>query len=130
MNDRISFARKLRRNQTEVEKLMWKYLRDRRFDGVKFRRQHPIGPYIVDFISLEMHLIIELDGGGHNTDIGKKKDKERRVWLEKNGYKVLRFWNNELMSNMDDVLSVIHNVLTVPHHNPLPRERKIRRHIL
>lgn len=117
--NKIPFARQLRQNQTDVERLLWKYLRNRRFNGVKFRRQYPIGPYIVDFISLENQLIIELDGGQHNTEEGKRKDKERIIWLEKNGYRILRFWNNELISDLDAVLSIVQESLT-PHHNPLP----------
>jgi len=111
---KITFARQLRRNQTDVEQLLWKHLRNRRFNGVKFRRQHPIGSYIVDFINLESRLIIELDGGQHNTEEGKRKDKERIIWLGENNYQILRFWNNELISDLDAVLSIIKETLTLP----------------
>lgn len=111
---KISFARQLRRNQTDVEQILWRQLRDRRFNGVKFRRQHPVGPYIVDFISLEKRLVIELDGGHHNSLQGKNKDKQRLAWLEQNNYNVLRFWNNELINDLDSVLFVINNALTLP----------------
>ncbi len=120
---KISFARQLRQNQTDVEQLLWKYLRNRRFDGVKFRRQHPIDPYIVDFICLEKKLIIELDGGNHNTEEGKKNDKERSLYLQKNNYKLLRFWNNELITDLDEVLLIIHHALTLP----LSREERVKR---
>lgn len=116
---KIQFARQLRQNQTDVEQLLWKYLRNRRFNGVKFRRQHPIGPYIVDFASLENQLIVELDGGHHNTKEGKRKDKERIFWLEKNGYRIIRFWNNEVISDIDSVLQLIQETLTLPS----PRRR-------
>ena len=123
---KIPFARQLRQDQTDVERLLWKYLRNRRLNGVKFRRQHPIGAYIVDFVSLEKQLIIELDGGQHNSEEGKKKDKERIFWLEKNGYRVMRFWNNEVITDLDNVLQVIHNALT-PHPALSQRERGKRR---
>lgn len=118
--EKTIFARKLRQNQTDVEQLLWKHLRGRRLDGIKFRRQHPIGPYVVDFVCLDKQLVIELDGGQHNTEEGKKKDKERVFWLKQNDYEVLRFWNNEVKTDLDNVLQVIHNALT-PHHNPLPK---------
>jgi very-short-patch-repair endonuclease len=101
----VNVAKKLRKNSTDVEKLLWKYLGAKRFKGLKFRRQEPIGRYIVDFISYEKRLIIEVDGGQHATDKGK--DEERDKWLNDQGYKVLRFWNNDVLTNIDGVLEVI-----------------------
>ena len=100
-------ARKLRQRQTEAERSLWMRLRSRQMEGVKFRRQHPIGPYIVDFVSTEKKLIIEVDGGQHNEKGIKGKDEERTLWLKKQGYRVLRFWNNEVLSNMEGVLEKI-----------------------
>ena len=113
-NHKIPFARNLRQNQTEVEKLLWKYLRNRRLNGVKFRRQHPIGPYIVDFVSIETSIVIEVDGGQHNTELGKKYDVRRKEYLRQAGYQVLRFWDNDIMKDTDAVLEVISKALTLP----------------
>jgi very-short-patch-repair endonuclease len=87
-------ARLLRKNQTEVEQFLWKQLRNRQLFGHKFRRQFPIEPYIVDFVCLELKLIIELDGGQHADQIDY--DNQRSLYLEKRGFKVIRFWNNEV----------------------------------
>lgn len=122
-------ARDLRENSTEMEKKIWTQLRGRRFEGYKFRRQHDIGKYIVDFVCLEHKLIIELDGGQHNEQAQKSYDDERTKYLEKNGYKVLRFWNNEVNSNFEGVLETIYNGLhdleskgsLTPHPDPLPK---------
>jgi len=79
-------------------------------EGLSFRRQHPIGRYIVDFVCLEKHLIIEIDGGQH--DIERDKDEVRTKWLVSEGYRVLRFWNNEVLTNLEGVLDTIRlNVL-------------------
>ena len=113
-------ARKLRENQTDVEGKLWSRLRDRQLSGVKFRRQHPIGPFIVDFYCLERGLIVELDGSQHvqrNT-----ADKRRTRFLEGLGYRVLRFWNNDVLSNFDGVLERISEALDGPHPCPLPSE--------
>ena len=132
MENKIAFARQLRSNQTNVEQLLWKYLRNRRLNGIKFRRQHLIGPYIVYFVSLEKQLIIELDGGQHNSEDGKKKDKERTLWLKNNGYQLMRFWNNEVINDIDVVLQLIQNALTLPSPKsspfiPLPEGEDARR---
>jgi len=94
-NDR---AKQLRRDSTDAEKTLWRLLRARQLNGVKFRRQHPIGPYIVDFVCLEQHLVIELDGGQHALD-----SPARTRFLESEGYRVLRFWNNEVLANPEGV---------------------------
>lgn len=103
----ISFARSLRRNQTDAEKLLWMKLRNRQLDGIKFRRQQPMGSYVVDFISFEKKLIIEIDGGQHNTDKNRQRDIKRATILEVKGYRVLRFWNNEVLNNLEGVLDTI-----------------------
>jgi len=84
----------LRRQSTNVEKLLWRRLRRKQLEGFKFRRQQPIGRYIVDFINFETKLIIELDGGQHATQ--KDEDKRRDTWFEQQGFEVLRFWDNEV----------------------------------
>ena len=101
--------RSLRRNMTDAEKVLWRHLRLRQVDGHKFRRQHPIGNYIVDFICLEKRLIIEVDGGRHAESI--MYDRERTSWLESQGYMTLRFWNNQVVYETQAVLEVIRQTL-------------------
>ena len=93
---------------TEFEHKLWKYLRDRRFCNVKFRRQVPIQNYIADFVCFEKRIIIELDGSGHAEDKHIEYDKKRDEFFKLQGYKVLRFWNNELNNSFDEVLNVIY----------------------
>lgn len=95
-------AKTLRRNLTDAEQKLWYYLRAHRFMGRKFKRQKPIGRYVVDFICLEEKLIIELDGGQHAESV--TYDQERDVWLRSLGYTVLRFWNNEMLNETESVL--------------------------
>jgi very-short-patch-repair endonuclease len=113
----ITAAKKLRQNQTEAEKKLWLKLRNRQVDGVKFRRQQFIGPFIVDFACLDKKLIIEIDGGHHSQVINKERDKNRTSWLEQEGYQVLRFWNNDIIQNLDGVLEKIREML---NHNNNP----------
>ena len=88
--------------------MLWARLRNKQLDGVKFRRQQPIGPYIADFVSFEKKLILEIDGGQHNEEgAGRKQDEDRTKWLQESGYRVLRFWNNEVLSNTEAVLQKI-----------------------
>lgn len=101
------FARELRQKQTETEKILWYYLRNRRLNGLKFKRQEIIDPYIVDFICYESMLIIELDGGQHNTSEKINYDKTRTTFLEKLGFRVLRYWDNEVFNHLDIVLEDI-----------------------
>lgn len=98
------FAKHLRRHMTEAEQRLWLHLRAHRFDGQKFRRQQPIGPYIVDFVHFGVRLIIEADGGQHNAS---ETDVLRDIWLRHEGFRVLRFWNHEILQNTDAVLDVI-----------------------
>src|SRR5688572_23598202 len=104
-----SRARQLRARQTEAERLLWYLLRDRRLNGAKFRRQVPIGNYIVDFVCQEAKLVVELDGGQHTEQVAY--DTARTEWLVSVGYRVLRIWNNELFENEDGVLTAIYNEL-------------------
>jgi very-short-patch-repair endonuclease len=115
-------ARTLRKRSTNTEARLWRYLRDKRIDGFKFRRQHPIGRYVVDFVCLEKRLIVEADGGQHNESEKKAKDRERDEWLRNEGYKVLRFWDNEVFENLEGVLERIRETLLIPLTLPSPPE--------
>ncbi|SRR6266481_4775323 len=105
---RITRARFLRHNLTDAERRVWSKLRRRQIDGCYFRRQAPVGPYIVDFICLEQKLIVEVDGGQHARD---PADSARTAWLEKEGYRVLRFWNNEALAYPEGVVERIRSAL-------------------
>tara|TARA_R110000824_G_scaffold390760_11_gene587800 strand:- start:5538 stop:5882 length:345 start_codon:yes stop_codon:yes gene_type:complete len=103
-------ARALRRNLTDAERKLWYALR-RDALGVNFRRQHPIGKYIVDFVCLDRKLIIEADGGQHAEEQAAH-DAARTAWLEQQGYDVLRFWNNDILTNIEGVVDVIREKLS------------------
>jgi len=123
MNGNTNFAKQLRRNQTDAERVLWLRLRNRRLNGLKFKRQVPIDRYVVDFCSSEARLIIELDGGQHAARV--TQDANRTKILEAMGYLVLRFWNNDVLQNTDGVLEDILNTLKQhrsepPHPGPLP----------
>ncbi len=107
----MKFARSLRRNESEAEEKLWMSLWKRNLNGVKFRRQQPIGNYIVDFISFEKKLIVEIDGGQHNESSMITTDANRTKWLESKGYRVVRFWNNEVLADLDGVLQKIKELL-------------------
>ncbi len=115
-------AKTMRTNATEAEALMWKLLRDRRFVGFKFRRQLPIGRFIVDFVCPSAMLIVELDGSQHAED---KRDLARDAWLTSRGYRVLRIWNSDLFTDRSVVLDAIwHALHPAPHPpfgHPLPQ---------
>ena len=96
-------ARDLRKSSTKAERALWSQLRDRKLDGHKFRRQQPIGPNTVDFFCLERKLVVEVDGGQHVPEV----DERRTAFLDGAGYRVLRFWNAEVLENMDGVLHLI-----------------------
>ena len=99
-------ARQLRRNATPSEKLLWPRLRDRRFANFKFRRQQPVGPFIVDYFCADARVIVELDGESH---VGKEPyDEKRARWLTTHGYKVLRIWDSEIYGNLDNVMEMIY----------------------
>ena len=110
-NKRLTtLARNLRRNQTDAERNLWSRLRCSQLNGVKFRRQQPVGDYIVDFISFEKRLIIEIDGGQHIEST--TNDHVRTDYLENQGYRVIRFWNTDIMQNLEGVINEIVNTLT------------------
>src|SRR5262245_46827947 len=116
-------ARRLRRNQTDAERVLWFRLRDRRLDGWKFKRQVPIDRFIVDFFCADAKLIVELDGGQH--DQNRDRDANRTGVLDAMGYLVLRYWNNDVIRNIEGVLEDILNTANQqrsepPHPTPLP----------
>jgi len=118
-------ARQLRRDQTDAEQALWARLRDRQLCGAKFRRQHPIGPFVADFCCPDGKLIVELDGGQHAQEAAA--DQKRSRLLETQGYRVLRFWNHDVLGNTAGVLERIAEALSDPHPVPLPgraRENK------
>ena len=105
-------AKRLRRDMTEPERKLWSVLRNGRLDGAKFRRQQPVGPFIADFVCQEQRLIVEADGGQHAENLA---DARRSAFLRSKGYRVLRFWNNEIMSNLDGVAQIVATALSTPH---------------
>jgi very-short-patch-repair endonuclease len=107
----LNNAKTLRSNQTEAEQQLWNHLRAHRFLDLKFKRQKPIGRYIVDFVCVERRLIVEIDGGQHAEQI--EYDQHRDTWLRGQGYTVLRFWNNEIIQQMEAVLEKIIVTLTL-----------------
>jgi very-short-patch-repair endonuclease len=104
-------ARELRRNQTDDEKSLWRALRDRRFAGFKFRRQHTVGEYILDFYCADAKLAVELDGSQHGHPEGMQRDAEREKFLEERGIATLRFWNHQWRNNRDGCLLEIWNAV-------------------
>ena len=98
-------VKSLRKRLTDAEKVLWKHLRAKQLQGLKFRRQEPIGKYVVDFVCYQKRIVVEVDGGQHSKE--SSKDEERDRWFQKEGYKVLRFWNNDVLTNTDGVLEVI-----------------------
>ena len=110
-----NYAREMRNNATEAERLLWGHLRRRQLNGFKFRRQRPIGPYICDFVCLEALVVIELDGNQHAARA--LYDADRDAFLRSNGFRVLRFWNTDVFSQTDSVVKTIYDTLHAP---PLP----------
>jgi very-short-patch-repair endonuclease len=106
----VKRARALRMRMSDAERKLWFALRDRRFAQFKFRRQVPIGPFVADFVCFEARLVIEVDGGQHADSLA---DKRRDRWLGANNFRVLRFWNNEVLTNLEGVSSVISEALSV-----------------
>src|ERR1700688_5328196 len=124
---RRAAAKLLRTNTTPHERLLWGALKELPVDGTHFRRQAPIGPYVVDFLCPAAHLIIELDGGHHNDDETAKRDRKRQLWLEQEGYRVVRFWHSEITSDLDAVLERIYVELYGSREaeaEPLKRRRR------
>jgi len=116
-------AKSLRKRSTDVEQHLWSHLRAGRFEGIKFRRQHPVGQYIVDFVCLERKLIIELDGGQHALPDEARKDRQRDAWLEKEGYTVVRFWDNEVLMKKNGILDAIRERL---NRTPSPQSPPLK----
>ncbi len=105
---------------------MWRHLKSKQLEGLKFRRQQPIGNFIVDFVCFEKRIIIELDGGQHTNITEEKKDKSRDKWFKEQGFKVLRFWNNDVFMNINGILEVIiENCFKPPSPNPSHQGRGI-----
>ncbi len=115
-------ARELQRSQTEAERVFWNHVRGRRLSGFKLRRQHPIVPFVVDFVCLDRRLIIELDGGQHAEDV--EEDQKGSVFLESQGYRILRFWNTEVFEKMEGVLQTVLTVLNEASPSPRPSPPK------
>ncbi len=114
------FAKTLRQQMTDAERRLWRHLRDRRLGGWKFRRQYPVGPYIVDFICLEKNLVIEVDGGQHAEN--EEQDIKRSAYLNKMGFRVFRCWNNEVLQETESVLETIFAILAAGKQNsPSPQ---------
>ena len=120
----LTLARKLRKEQTDAEQLLWSLLRNRQFCGLKFRRQYPMAPYVLDFYCDEERLGIELDGGQHNEPDNKRTDKERTAFLEGKGIRIIRFWNNDVLQETEAVLEQLYNVLTLPSLTPTLSQRE------
>jgi very-short-patch-repair endonuclease len=113
-----SVARQLRRDQTEAEERLWQELRGRRLGDAKFVRQQSIGPFIADFACRSLRLAIELDGGQHSEN---ERDAARTRTIELHGYRVIRFWNNEVMENLDGVLQLIAREIEIARNSFSPR---------
>lgn len=105
---RRAAAKKLRANTTPHERILWRALKDLPIEGSHFRRQAPIGPYVVDFFCPAKRLILEIDGGHHNEDDVAARDRNRQQWLENEGYRVIRFWNSEITRDLTAVLERIY----------------------
>jgi len=108
----VTTARKLRRDMTIAERKLWLALRGRQLGGAKFRRQHPLGPYVIDFYCEEAHLAVEVDGIQHTPE----GDAPRTAWLEAHGCRVIRFWNEEVLKHMPAVLETILRALAASPH--------------
>ncbi len=121
------FARSQRQKPTEAEKLLWNKLRSMKSGGVKFRRQQPIDGYIVDFIEFDKRLIIEIDGGQHNETQNIARDNKRTAYLENQGFHLIRFWDSDVLRNMDGVLEKIRETLAELSPSPLPLPSRERR---
>ena len=119
-----SRSRQLRKQSTDAERKLWRHLRNRNFKEFKFRRQQPLGSYLVDFVCFEGRLIVELDGVQHSEQV--KYASERDKWLESQGFRVLRFWNNQVLGQLEAVRETIWEALESLHLSPLPQgERKL-----
>lgn len=107
----------LRQRGTDAENRLWFHLKGKQLEGLKFRRQEPIGNFIVYFVTYEKRLVIELDGGQHAEKDGQARDKRRDEWLNSQGFRVLRFWNTDVLQNLEGVMETIRE--TCFSHPPL-----------
>jgi very-short-patch-repair endonuclease len=117
---KICFAKRLRREMTNAEGVLWHHLRNRATNGRKFRRQCPVGRYIADFVCIEGMLVVEVDGGQHAAS---QYDAIRTTYYESEGFRVVRFWDTDVLTDTETVLSAIYDALTAlatPHPNPSP----------
>ena len=114
----VQRSRDLRKNQTHAEAALWRRLRRRGLDGLKFRRQEAAGGYFVDFLCKEARLVIELDGGGHAADDQRRYDEQRTEALERRGLRILRFWNTDVLENIEGVLQQILEAAKTPSPPP------------
>jgi len=125
----------MRHDLTWAEKLLWHQLRNRKLEGLKFRRQQPLGSYILDFYCPDKFLVVELDGGQHDIPEEREYDLRRTEFLKNEGLEVLRFWNSQMRENLPWVLELIRRKAGVsttcepetPHPNPLPQGERVRR---
>jgi very-short-patch-repair endonuclease len=125
---RRNMAKRLRANTTTAEERLWQRLRRFPMTGSHFRRQVPIGPYVADFACMAARLIIEVDGSHHGDESNRRHDEARPRWLEAQGYRVLRFWNNDLTTNMNGVLDAIYTaVYGSPSAEPVPLKHERRK---
>ena len=115
----LTRAKRLRRTMTDAERRLWSILRDKQVSGAKFRRQQPIGPFVADFVCQEARLVIEADGGQHFDNL---TDARRTAFLQSKGYRVLRFWNNDILTNPDGVAEAIAAAMPSPHPARATRE--------
>ena len=116
-------ARKLRQQQTDVERKLWVRMRGRRLAGLKFRRQRPLGPYVPDFVCEEAMLIVELDGSQHGEDKNAVRDLARTEYLKSMGYEVFRVWNSDVNTDIESVLSGIYGAAEARLKSPSPALR-------
>ncbi|MEQ1717803.1 MAG: endonuclease domain-containing protein [Hyphomicrobium sp.] len=107
-------ARELRKTMSTPERKLWRALSNRQAGDLRFRRQHPIGPYVVDFVCLERRLVIEVDGGQHGEAAQMAHDVRRSAWLQSEGFAVLRFWSNDVMRDCDGVVEAILRAASPP----------------
>lgn len=128
----IGRARKLRRNQTWAEKKLWRLLRERRFAGYKFRRQHPFGNYYLDFYCAEARLVVETDGGGHGHPEQQAHDAERDAFLRVKGIEIKRVWNRQLLTELEWVRQDLWRLLQerAPHPGNVQPERRVTSRVL
>lgn len=118
MEDRITFARALRREQTAAERQFWAVLQPWRGNGWHFRRQAPIGPFVVDFVCKRAKLVFEIDGDSHYSDAGIAADERRTAFLAELGYRVMRFSNADVLGNADGMFEVLRGILGEPEGTP------------